>query len=228
MEVSDLLDPGTDARDDGSADADEFPVEAGWTTAKVVGLVAIAVFMAVLVALAAQSRFDGEAADSVDVGFMQDMISHHEQAIQMGLLGVENVGDEGVRHFAQETIVAQQWEIGYMTALLEDWGFGTGDADRDTMVWMDMPTPVANMPGMASEDEMDAFARMSGAEADAEFLRLMTAHHQGGVHMAEAAAATANDERVIALATRMEAKQRREVEEYRRQAEAMGIELFER
>ncbi len=140
VEVSDLLDPGTDARDDGSADADEFPVEAGVDHAKVVGLVAFAVFMAVLVALAAQSRFDGEAADSVDVGFMQDMISHHEQAIQMGLLGVENVGDEGVRHFAQETIVAQQWEIGYMTALLEDWGFGTGDADRDTMVWMDMPT----------------------------------------------------------------------------------------
>ena len=45
---------------------------------KVAGLVAVAGCVAVLLALALQSRFDGEAEDSVDVGFMRDMISHHE------------------------------------------------------------------------------------------------------------------------------------------------------
>jgi uncharacterized protein (DUF305 family) len=81
------------------------------------------------------------------------------------------------------------------------------------------------MPGMATEDEMAAFRQMSGAEADAEFLRLMTIHHEGGTHMSEEAIANANDDRVVALAERMLIKQQREVEEYRRQAQALGIEL---
>lgn len=223
--MTDLADADADGRETADPAEDPDATATGWTTLKVVGLVAVAGFMAVLLALALQSRFDGEPEDSVDVGFMRDMISHHEQAIQLGLLGVANTEDPGVNHFAQEAIVAQQWEIGYMTALLEDWGHSTGSVDRDTMVWMDMPTPVANMPGMATPEELDAFAEMSGAEADAEFLRLMTLHHIGGLHMAEEAAANANDERVVALAERMRLKQQREVEEYRRQAQALGIEL---
>lgn len=61
--------------------------------------------------------------------------SHHEQAIQLGLLGVANTEDPGVNHFAQEAIIAQQWEIGYMTALLEDWGYGTGSTERGNQEW---------------------------------------------------------------------------------------------
>ena len=53
----------------------------------------------------------------------------------------------------------------------------------------------------------------------------MTDHHVGGVHMAEAAAATANDERVVALAERMARNQQREIQEYQRQAKALGITL---
>lgn len=223
--MTDLADADEHSAADDPADDGGTEPTAGWTTLKVVGLVAAAGFVAVLLALALQSRFDGQPEDSVDVGFLRDMISHHEQAIQLGLLGVANTEDPGVNHFAQEAIVGQQWEIGYMTALLEDWGHDTGSVDRDTMVWMDMPTPVANMPGMASEEEMAAFREMRGAEADAEFLRLMTIHHEGGLHMAEEAAANAKDERVVALAERMLAKQQREIQEYLRQAQALGIEL---
>ena len=222
-EVTDLADPGTPELDDDDGDWGE-PSQ-GWTTLKVVGLVAVVGFVAILLALALQSRFDGEPEDSIDVGFMRDMISHHEQAIQLGLLGVANTEDPGVNHFAQEAIIAQQWEIGYMTALLEDWGYGTGSTERDAMVWMDMPSSVADMPGMASDEEMAAFRRMSGAEADAEFLRLMGAHHQGGLHMAEEARDGANDERVVALADRMANNQQREIEEYQRQADTLGIPL---
>jgi uncharacterized protein (DUF305 family) len=72
---------------------------------------------------------------------------------------------------------------------------------------------------------MAAFRDMRGAEADAEFLRLMTIHHEGGLHMAEEAAANASDDRVVALAERMLSKQQREIQEYQRQAQALGIEL---
>ena len=71
---------------------------------------------------------------------MRDMIAHHEQAIQLGLLGVANAEDPAVSTSPRRSIVAQQWEIGYMTALLEDWGYDTGSTDRDAMVWMDMST----------------------------------------------------------------------------------------
>lgn len=198
----------------------------GWTTLKVVGLVAAVGFVAVLLALVLQSRFDGEAADSVDVGFLQDMIAHHEQAIQLGLLGVANAEDPDVVHFAQEAIVAQQWEIGYMTAMLEDWGYGTGDLDREAMEWMDMaPTSVEDMPGMASAEELAALRSASGAEADELFLELMARHHVGGVHMAEEAAERANDDRVLDMAERMALNQQREIEEYRNKAASIGVEL---
>jgi uncharacterized protein (DUF305 family) len=209
----------------GTGPADERDGAAGWSTPKVVGLLAAVVFVAVLMALALQSRFDGQPEDSVDVGFLQDMIAHHEQAIQLGLLGVHNAADDDVAHFAQESIVAQQWEIGYMTALLEDWGFDTGDLDRDTMTWMDMPTSIEDMPGMATAEEMAAFRRASGAEADAMFLELMSRHHQGGIHMAEEAAERAGDDRVRELAERMAFNQQREIAEYRATAENLGIEL---
>jgi uncharacterized protein (DUF305 family) len=197
-----------------------------WTTAKVLGLVAAVGFVAVLLALVLQSRFDGEAEDSVDVGFLRDMVAHHEQAIQLGLLGVANAEDPDVEHFAQESVVAQQWEIGYMTALLEDWGFDTGDLDRDAMTWMDMaPTPVEDMPGMATDEELAALRTASGAEADELFLQLMSRHHQGGVHMAEEAAERANDPRVRDLAERMALNQQREIQEYEAKAASIGVEL---
>ena len=73
---------------------------------KVVGLVAAVGFVAVLLALVLQSRFDGEPEDSVDVGFMRDMISHHEQAIQLGAARCRaTLEDPAVTHFAQESIV---------------------------------------------------------------------------------------------------------------------------
>ena len=218
--MTDVADPDAPELDDETGEPTP-----GWTTLKVVGLVAAVGFVAVLLALALQSRFDGEPEDSVDVGFMRDMISHHEQAIQLGLLGVANAQDPAVTHFAQESIVAQQWEIGYMTALLEDWGYDTGSTDRDAMVWMDMSTSLDEMPGMATQEQMAEFRQMSGTEADAEFLQLMTAHHRGGLHMAEEARDRAHDPRVVALATRMAKNQQREIDEYQRQADALGVDL---
>ena len=88
-----------------------------------------------------------------------------------------------------------------------------------------MGTPLAQMPGMATPEQLAELRDLRGAEADAAFLQLMTNHHIGGVHMAEEAAATANDERVRALAERMARNQQREIQEYQRQAEALGVTL---
>jgi uncharacterized protein (DUF305 family) len=199
--------------------------DTGWTTAKVVVLLVATSLVAVMLALTAADRFGSRSADSVEVGFLQDMIHHHEQAVRLGVVGVERSVDPGVAHFALEAIIAQQYEIGYMEAILEEWGHGTGDIDRQAMVWMNMPTSLSNMPGMASEDEVRAYRDMTGPESDAQFLRLMTAHHRGGLHMAEYARDNADDERVVDLADRMARNQAAEVAEYSATAERLGITI---
>lgn len=196
-----------------------------WTTWKVVGVVVAVAVVAVLMALILADRLATPAEDAVDVGFVHDMIDHHEQAIRMAVLGIENSEDLEVQRYAREVIIAQQWEIGYMSSLLDEWGLGRGDPDRDTMVWMDMPTSVENMPGMASAEDFEAFSEAQGPEADEWFLQLMTDHHRGGIHMAEEAVATASDQRVRDLAAQMEAGQRAELREYALAAQRLGIEL---
>lgn len=225
MTVQDLPGGELDEHDEHEQERVWFSGSEGWTTAKVVGLVLAVGFVAVMMTIVLVDRFSGQPADSVDVGFMQDMLHHHEQAIQLGLIGVDNATDHSVRHFAAETLVSQQWEVGYMTSLLEQWGHGTGDLDRDAMAWMGMATDLDTMPGMIDDERMRAFVAMTGAEADREFLVLMNEHHQGGIHMAEDAAQRASDPRVRDLAERMASKQRAEIVEYSARARQLGFEL---
>lgn len=206
-------------------DEDEFAVDDRpfWSTPKVLGLVAVVALFAGLISVQVTDRLSSPSEESVDVGFLQDMIFHHEQAIQIGLIGSDNASDHVVRHFAQEALVAQQYEIGYMTALLEDWGHGTGDPDRDSMVWMGMPTPLAVMPGIIDDDRMAEFRSTTGSEADRMFIELMNEHHRGGIHMAEDAAERAEDPRVRELAARMARNQAAEIGEYTFRAETLGF-----
>jgi len=198
---------------------------AGWTTPKVVVLAVVAALMAALVAVSVADRVGTPSEGSVDVGFLRDMIHHHEQAIQLGVIGNANAGDPNVAHFALEAVITQQYEIGYMEALLEDWGYGTGDADRDAMAWMDMPTALERMPGMATGEQLEEFRGLEGAAADEAFLRLMTEHHRGGIHMAVYAREHASDPRVVDLADRMARNQSAEISEYAARAQLLGIDL---
>ena len=202
-----------------------FDPAAGWTTAKVVLLVAVTSLVVALLAVTLSDRAGRRGEGSVEVGFLQDMLFHHEQAVQLGVVGSQIVSDEDVSHFALEAVVAQQYEIGYMEAILEEWGHGHGDRDRDAMAWMGMPTALDEMPGLASDEEMQAFRASTGAAADESFLRLMSEHHRGGVHMAEYAAEHATDERVRDLAERMARNQQAELGEYAAKAERLGISL---
>lgn len=165
------------------------------------------------------------AADSVDVGFLQDMISHHQQAVQLGAVGAEIATDPTTRHFAQETLITQQYEVGYMTAILESWGYGTGDLERDSMKWMGAPVAVADMPGMLRPEQISDFQEMTGSQVNITFLRLMAEHHRGGLHMAEYAAKHASDSRVRTLAQRIVGNQTAELAEYARAATALGYKL---
>ncbi|MGH9189132.1 MAG: DUF305 domain-containing protein [Acidimicrobiales bacterium] len=160
---------------------------------------------------------------SVDVGFLRDMIDHHDQAVVMANVALDGATEPLVRHFAREVLIAQRYEVGLMDAWLGRWGYG-GDADRAAaMGWMGVPTPVGEMPGMASPTQMEALRQAQGRQVDALFLAMMKEHHRGGIEMASVAARTAEDRDVRALAARIARYQRIEINEMESARQRLGL-----
>jgi uncharacterized protein (DUF305 family) len=191
-----------------------------------VALVAVAVaVLAGAIGYLVGSRQDIPAADSADVGFYQDMITHHEQALQMAAVELASGSDPTIRSFAREITQFQSYEIGLMRQQLADWGIEPGERPDTAMAWMGDPVPVDEMPGLATEEQMDALRRSEGAETDKMFLELMSAHHIGGVAMADAGATLADREDVRRLATTMTRNQAIEVNEFRELAGRLGLDI---
>lgn len=165
---------------------------------------------------------DRPGAASVDVGFLQDMIDHHDQAVYMGKLAMGDV-PAPVDTFAREVVQTQQWETGRMDAWLQDWGYARGDPERsNAMAWMGHATPAPSMPGMASDVDLERLEAADGTEAGVLFLQLMREHHLGGAEMAEYAAEHASRAKVRELADLMARNQRSEVREYDLVLRSMG------
>jgi uncharacterized protein (DUF305 family) len=192
-----------------------------WMHAIVIALLAAFVAGAIGYVLG-QGRPPSE--DSVDVGFLRDMIDHHDQAVYMAQITIAKPGiDPTVRAFAQEVMIDQRWEIGRMDAWLDDWGILRGDPDRRAMTWMGMDTTVPDMPGMQPDDKVQALLNATGDDANRLFLTMMRDHHQGGVHMAKDAAEHAKVKKVRELANTMAKNQETEIREYEQVMVRLGI-----
>jgi uncharacterized protein (DUF305 family) len=76
--------------------------------------------------------------------------------------------------------------------------------------------PLDRMPGLATLSDLETLAASTGAERDRLFVRLMTAHHEGGVHMAEHAAMHASTDEVRRMARQMAETQTEEIAEMAR------------
>ena len=171
------------------------------------------------------SRDRPPANDSVDVGFARDMVTHHEQALGLASLELVHGEDPTVRSFASEVLTFQSYEIGVMQQTLRAWGYRGDDRPDEAMAWMDMAVPYRQMPGMVSDDQLDAMGDARGADADAMFLELMAEHHLGGLHMADYAATEVTDDELRDLAARMAHNQALEINEYRATAEREGFDV---
>jgi uncharacterized protein (DUF305 family) len=195
-----------------------------WSLRKVVVAIAAFAFLGGSVGyLIGTPRAPG--ADSVDVGFLHDMIDHHEQAVQISLMALADDGIAPItRTFAQETIIFQQRQLGTMDAWLEAWGYTAGDLDRMAMQWMGVGVPVAQMPGMQSADAMGRLKTARGSDADKLFLTMMRDHHRGGIHMADDAATHAGAAKVRTFAAQIASLQRSEVNEYTIALQKLGLE----
>lgn len=152
--------------------------------------------------------------NATDIGFLQDMRYHHEQAVEMALLYLNTPdSDPSLRTIAREIIVGQQLEIGRMIQLLRDFGESEVNTDDIAMSWMGETVALDRMPGLATDADLARLRDSSGREADEFFVTLMNAHHQGGIHMAEHTAEHAAVDEVATMAASMAKHQREEIAE---------------
>ncbi len=112
-----------------------------------------------------------------DVAFMQGMIVHHQQAVEMAALVEDRTNNEAIVKTAERIAAGQKDEMEFMRTWLEDRGLpasmeGMGHAHH-------------TMKGMATPAQMAELRAASGTAFDRLFLQLMTAHHQGAVDMVE-------------------------------------------
>ena len=114
-----------------------------------------------------------------DVRFMQGMIPHHAQALEMTALVADRTANEIMPRLAQRIELSQEDEI----EMMQEWLRA-----RD----QDVPGVDAHhapgwepMPGMLTPDEMADLAAAEGVAFDRLFLELMIKHHQGAVTMVD-------------------------------------------
>ena len=179
----------------------------------VIVLVAAALIAGMIGWLIADSTNEVASSD-VDVGFLQDMSEHHRQAVDMSFSFLNRPDtDPRLQTVARSIIFEQSVEIGLMLQLLNEMDAPAVAEDGQAMAWMGHAMDSSEMPGMASEEDLDRLASAEGAEADELFVELMSAHHQGGIEMATEAAERSDNEDVRRFAEAWARNQQSEIVE---------------
>lgn len=118
-----------------------------------------------------------------DVEFMQGMIMHHSQAVEMTALIPSHTENKQVRALGAKISSSQADEIRMMQRWLAARGQATS-MEMPGMPGMDMSGhAMALMPGMLSPKQMEALRKARGEEFDRLFLSGMIQHHGGALVM---------------------------------------------
>jgi uncharacterized protein (DUF305 family) len=222
-----VADPGEDAseRDDPATDDDLEPLLTGRTVDLGRALLAgfVAMFLAGAVVFAWQQSANQPDPNEVDIGFADDMRTHHLQGVTLSLAYLEDGTDPTLRQMANEIVIVQAGESRLMGQWLEDWDNPDLDLDN-AMEWMGMaPVPQTEQPGMASEAELAELEAAEGEGLDDLFSSLMIAHHRGGQHMAQYAVDHGSEDVVTHLAQAIVTTQQSEVAEMNLRREELGL-----
>lgn len=168
-------------------------------------------------------------ATPADVAFMQGMIHHHAQALDMVALLDKNTNSDDMRKLGERIRISQRDEIGMMQRWLRAHGADAPDPQAmHTPGMQDMPgmpnmdTDPGHrhgqgvmMPGMLTPEEMAHLASLKGVEFDRAFLIGMIKHHGGALTMVHDLFATpgAGQESIIfAFASDVGADQQMEID----------------
>ncbi|MDJ0979438.1 MAG: DUF305 domain-containing protein [Erythrobacter sp.] len=124
-----------------------------------------------------------------DVSFMQGMIVHHQQAVDMAELIKDRTNREELVAIGGRIESSQADEIEFMNTWLEERGEKTVMVGMMDHSGMDHSKHAmvdhSKMSGMATPEQMAELATLSGVEFDRLFLTLMIAHHEGAIEMVD-------------------------------------------
>lgn len=153
-----------------------------------------------------------------DMEFMQGMIMHHGQAVEMTALIESHTQNKHLRLLGARISKSQSDEIKFMKRWLEARGEpvsppmpGTPGMDMPSM---DMSSHHMLMPGMLTPKQMDALRKAKGAGFDQLFLTGMIQHHTGALIMVKDLFDTAGagqDAELFNFATDVDSGQRAEI-----------------
>jgi uncharacterized protein (DUF305 family) len=122
-----------------------------------------------------------------DVEFMQGMIMHHGQAVEMTALMESHTANKDLRLLGARISKSQSDEIKFMKRWLEARGEPISPPMPGmpgmNMPGMDMSSHQMLMPGMLTAKQMDALRKAKGAKFDHLFLTGMIQHHNGALIM---------------------------------------------
>ena len=144
---------------------------------------------------------------AAELRFMQAMIAHHAQALEMTGLLVTRTSREDMLLLGRRIDLSQADEIELMRDWLKARGVRLSDAQH--------AHDGALMPGMLTADQMRRLAEAKGAEFDRLFLEFMIAHHEGALVMVDelfAARGSGQQSDVFAFASDVDADQRIEID----------------
>jgi uncharacterized protein (DUF305 family) len=146
--------------------------------------------------------------------FMQGMIMHHAQAVEMTALIPSHTENKDVRSLGARISSSQSDEIKFM----KRWLAARGEPISMSMPGMkNMDTsghPMALMPGMLTPEQMEALRKAKGNEFDHLFLTGMIQHHNGALTMVKDLFNTAGagqDAELFNFATDVDSGQRAEI-----------------
>ena len=144
-----------------------------------------------------------------DVKFMQGMIHHHAQAVDMTTLLTTRTASDDMKKLALRITVSQNDEMKMMRRWLAVRGQEVPGEHAHHMPGAPM------MPGMLSAEEMAKLGETKGLEFDRLFLEGMIKHHAGALTMVQELFATAGagqDSEIYAFASDVDADQRMEID----------------
>jgi uncharacterized protein (DUF305 family) len=144
------------------------------------------------------------AGTDTDGAFVAEMTAHHEAAIEMAELALDQAEHEQVRQLADRIIATQSDQIDAMEGMNQRmFGMAMGDGEHGTMGMSD------HEMGM----DMDMMSLEEAKPFDSAFIDAMVAHHQGAIRMARVELEQGSDPQVKDLAETIIAAQSREIEQ---------------
>ena len=161
----------------------------------------VALIAAVLAACGDAHRHDeSHEHNAADIAFAQNMIPHHQQAVEMaGMVPAQSTNSRLIvlaRHILED----QRAEINTMKGMLSQWG--------DPVAGQEQHMP---MRGMVDDDTMRRLPTLSGEPFDVLWIRSMISHHQGAIDMAQMEVAHGRNPDAVKMAGFIVTAQQREI-----------------